>query len=287
MVGLPKKCSLPPFGEVMPFVVLIVTVGIILIGYAVFFLMPRINRKHEIKIRHQHFNQLKEKTPLPGKAIEWLTEKLLGESSIGNISGNFHLTMEDLGISQEEYRDLILTCFERWKQQLKERVPTIREACHGPTQFSRQIERISRLMEIHGITVEEIKLDVQSLRAEYLAHCCTVIEDQLFYYPDRALQELPAPLLQKKLLEYWANPTPEQVQKWQDWVLLAKKRHAHRLLTRLRQGCYAFPGSNVRVTRLLEYLEKAGATPEAIGIKPGELEKLRFGARKQPRGEFL
>lgn len=232
--------------------------------------------KNEIQWRRQHFETIVAGKSTPRAAVDWLTYQLLGKESVyPDNKRQFTLSLTDLGIEPDKYYETIRHCLRMCWRDLNLRKPTIKEAAHGLQFVKNETRHLIGLMEVHSVTPEELAVDIESVQSGYMNRCCMVLEEGLYRYPDRAFQELPAPKLMQVLKEIWPNPEPERMQKWQDWVLAAKKRHAYRLLVRLREGRYFFPDSDERVTRLLRYLDKAGATPEDIGTSDQELEDLR------------
>ncbi len=242
-------------------------------------------RKQELHNRRARFTGMQDGKWKPDKAIKWLTYRLLGESSIldDNCRRYHHVTLEMLDITPEQYRKILVLYFELWWAQFNKRKPTIKEACNGTAYLNREIDELNKWMRQHAITEEELGHDSQSTRAGYMDRCCQVLEEGLYHYPDKAWQDMPAPVLQRALLDYWGNPEQELIDKWQSWVVAAKKRHAFRLLVILRRGRYKFPASDQQVAQLLVYLEKAGITPEDIETTDTELEQLRGFMRPKRR----
>lgn len=251
-----------------------IVLAIILVVILLFIVVRRRARQRELKGRYDRFVGLKNEKNNHREAIRWLSQNLLGTQSIFD-NRRHKITLEDLNITSEQFRETQIYCLRLWWQQLDLRVPTIKEACNGAGYIKGEIAQLSEWMEIVQVNEEGLAIDFQSIKSGYINRCCRVLEEGLYHYPDRAWHDWPAPVLLNTLLEYWVNPEPERIEKWNDWVMAAKKRHAHRLLTRLRNGRYIFPKSDDRVTRLLDYLNKAGATLEDIGTDEDELSKLR------------
>ncbi|GEM_PF-4829241 len=252
--------------------IVLVSVLVIILFFVV---VRRLAHQRELKGRYNRFIGLKNETNNPREAIAWLSYKLLGKQSIFNNNHRFKFTLDDLNITHEQFREMQTICLRLWWKQLNLRMPTIKEACNGAGYLNEEVKLLTQWMEVLELTTEDLKVDVQSIKDGYIMRCCIVLEEGLYHYPDRAWHDWPAPVLANKLLEYWVNPKQERIEKWNEWVLVAKKRHAHRLLTRLREGRYIFPKSDDRVTRLLVYLDKAGATLEDIGTDEDELDQLR------------
>ncbi len=260
----------------MSLTAIVVVVIILLLIPIIMWEIKREAIKSEKEWRHQHFHTIVAGKTTPIAAIEWLTFQLLGKDSIypGN-KHHFELTLADLDIKPEKYDEVVRHSLRLCWRELNMRKPTIKEAAFGQYFITSETHRLTELMTTHKITSEDLNVDIESVRQGYTVRCCEVLEEGLYRYPDRPFENLSAPKLMEVLKEIWVNPEPERVQKWQDWVLAAKKRHAYRLLVRLREGRYFFPDSDERVTRLLRYLSKAGATTEDIGTSDQELEELR------------
>lgn len=256
----------------------------VLVSTLLFIIIHRRAHQRELKGRYDRFVGLKNEINNPREAIRWLSYQLLGKQSIYDNHHRYEFTLKDLNITHEQFRETQIFCLRLWWKQLNLRVPTIKEACNGAGYIKGEIAQLSEWMEIVQVNEEDLTIDVQSIRSGYISRCCRVLEEGLYHYPDSAWHDWPAPALLNTLLEYWVNPEPERIEKWKDWVMAAKKRHAHRLLTRLRDGRYIFPKSDDKVTRLLGYLNKAGATIEDIGTDEDELEMLR-GFMYQPKNK--
>lgn len=247
----------------------------VLVGVLIFNASRRLARKNELNGRFNHFIQMENDKTEPREALEWLSYKLLGKPSIFGSQRHHDFILEDLGITQEQFRAMQIFCLRLWWKQLNLRTPSIKEACNGADYLESETNQLTKWMETVGVTEDVLVVDAKSVQNGYIERCCVVLEKGLYHYPDRAWHDFPAPLFRERLLEYWVNPEPERVTQWNEWVLAAKKRHAHRLLTRLRNGRYIFPESDERVTRLLVYLRKSGATLDDIGTDEDELEELR------------
>lgn len=239
--------------------------------------LNRQGRKRELQWRRDRFDRMKEGKEEPNQSIQWLNQRLLDEKS--NSDHNFtifrNITLQELGITYEEYTEAAKLYLRLWWEQLNVLTPTIKQACDGILPLNRGITELQRWMQIHQITQEDLGQDVVSTRSSYMDRCCQVLEKGLYHYPDKPWLELPAETLMQALLDHWKNPELEQIVKWQDWVAAAKKRHANRLLVRLRLGRYSFPNSDQQVNHLLKFLRQATATPEDIDTSAAELEELR------------
>lgn len=239
----------------------------------------REDRKRELKSRRQHFDGLREWKCNPDNAIEWLTSKLLGTASIhggGNTRHfHFHFTLQELSITPEQHQETVLKYLQLWWEQLNKRKPLLKEAVSGAANLNRELDQLLGWMQIYNVTQEQLGHDARATRAGYMDRCCEVLEENLYHYPSKPFQDISAEMIRQALLDYWGDPGPELIGKWQGWVEATKKRQANRLLIRLRQGRYSFPHSDERVNRLLGYLQEAKASPEDIGTTATELEELR------------
>lgn len=237
----------------------------------------KIAYKNEIKARKRRFEASLSDQDEPFSTFEFLNEGLTGKKPVEPTAEGrqYQIALEDLRISQDDLHEAIKFTLSRCWTSLNRRVPMAKEAFNGKTYIKLEVGRLSSWMKRHRLTAEELGVDIEAVKANYLIRCRTVLEQSLATYPGKRWDNMSAPQMCRTLIELWEHPTPEQIKTWEGYVVEAKTRHAQRYLRRLREGRYTFPQTNERVNRVYDFLKKAGKNPEDIGTSHEELDVLR------------